>query len=114
MAVDDVQRQRMMSNIFKEVDMKDRPGERQGFNIGAFLGAGLTALSEAAYIGADIAHSVDRIKNPHPSPEMYHEAHGSERIYAKPGVDSPQDIAERAFEAGLNAGMGNGDMGRGR
>lgn len=114
MAVDDYQRQRMMSKIFKEVDMKTRPEMRQGFNLGAFLGAGLTAMSEATYLGADIAHNIEHIKHPHPAPEFYQEVHGTGRIYVKPGVDSPQDIAERAFEAGLNAGSHNHGMGHGR
>ena len=113
MAVDDYQRQRMMSKIFHEVDMKSRPELRKGLNLGAFLGAGLTALSEATYLGADIAHNVEHIKHPHPSPEVHSEVHGTGRIYVKPGVDSPQSIAERAFDAGLNAGLHHGGgMGR--
>lgn len=114
MAVDDYQRQRMMSKVFKEVDMKTRPEMQQRFNLGAFLGAGLTALSEATYIGADIAHNVEHIKHPHPSPEVHREVHGTGRIYVKPGVDSPQDIAERAFEAGLNVGANSHGIGHGR
>lgn len=108
MAVDDYQRQRLMSKVFHEVDMKTRPEIRQGFNLGAFLGAGLTAISEATYLGADIAHNVEHIKHPHPSPEIHGEVHGTGRIYVKPGVDSPQAIAERAFDAGLNAGLHHG------
>ena len=114
MAVDDYQRQRMMSKIFHEVDMKTRPEMRQGFNLGAFLGAGLTAISDATYLGADIAHNVEHIKHPHSAPEVHQEVHGTGRIYVKPGVDSPQDIAERAFEAGLNAGTYGHGMGHGR
>ena len=114
MAVDDYQRQRMMSKVFHEVDMKTRPEMRQGFNLGAFLGAGLAAVSDATYLGADIAHNVEHIKHPHPSPEVHQEVHGTGRIYVKPGVDSPQDIAERAFEAGLNAGTHGHGMGHGR
>lgn len=114
MAVDDYQRQRMMSKVFKEVDMKTRPEIQQRFNLGAFLGAGLTAVSEASYIGADIAHNIEHIKHPHPSPEVHQEVHGTGRIYVKPGVDSPQDIAERAFEAGLNVGANSHGMGHGR
>lgn len=112
MAVDDYQRQRMMSKIFHEVDMKTRPEMRQGFNLGAFLGAGLTAISDATYMGADIAHNIEHIKHPHPSPEVYQERHGTGRIYVKPGVDSPQDIAARAFEAGLNQGSQGHGLGR--
>ena len=114
MAIDDYQRQRMMSKLFHEVDMKTRPEMRQGFNLGAFLGAGLTAIGEATAIGADIAHNVEHIKHPHAAPEIHLEAHGTGRIYVKPGVDSPQDIAERAFDAGLNAGIHGGGMGHGR
>lgn len=114
MVVDDYQRQRMMSKIFNEVDIKTRPEMRQGFNLGAFFGAGLAAVSEATYLGADIAHNVEHIKHPHPSPEVHQEVHGTGRIYIKPGVDSPQDIAERAFEAGLNVGTHSHGMGHGR
>lgn len=108
LAVDDYQRQRMLSKVFKEVDLKTRPELRQGFNLGAFL----AAAGEATYLGADIAHNVEHIRHPHYAPDVYHEVHGTGRIYAKPGVDSPQDIASRAFEAGLNQGIYGYGMGR--
>lgn len=108
MAVDDYQRQRMMSKAFKEVDMKTRPEMRERFHLGAFLSAGLTALSEATYLGADIAHNVEHIKHPHAAPEIYSERHGTSHIFVKPGVDSPQDIAQRAFDRGLNEGTHGG------
>ena len=111
MAVDDYQRQRMMSKVFHEVDMKTRPEMHQGFDLGAFFGAGLAALSDATYLGADIAHNVEHIKHPHSAPVFHQEVHGTGRIYVKPGVDSPQDIAERAFDAGLHAGINARDMG---
>ena len=114
LAVDDYQRQRMMSKVFHEVEMKTRAEMRQGFNLGAFLGAGLTAMSEATYLGADIAHNVEHIRHPHTAPEIHEEVHGTGRIYVKPGVDSPQDIAARAFDAGLNAGANAHGMGHGR
>ena len=112
MAVDDYQRQRMMSKVFKEVDMKTRPEMRERFNLGAFLSAGLTALSEATYMGADIAHNIEHNKQPHGAPTVYAEAHGQSHILVKPGVDSPQDIAQRAFERGLNEGIYGGGMHR--
>lgn len=112
MAVDDYQRQRMMIKVFKEVDMKTRPEMRERFNLGAFLSAGLTALSEATYMGADIAHNIEHIKHPHGAPTVYAEAHGQSHILVKPGVDSPQDIAQRAFERGLNEGIYGGGMHR--
>ena len=112
MAVDDYQRMRMLSKVFKEVDLKTRPEMRQGFNLGAFLAAGLTAARDATYLGVDIAHNVEHIKHPHYAPDVYHEVHGTGRIFFKPGVDSPQDIASRAFEAGLNQGIYGHGMGR--
>ena len=112
MVVDDYQRMRMLSKVFKEVDLKTRPEMRQGFNLGAFLAAGLTAARDATYLGADIAHNVEHIKHPHYAPDVYHEVHGTGRIFFKPGVDSPQDIASRAFEAGLNQGIYGHGMGR--
>lgn len=112
LAVDDYQRMRMLSKVFKEVDMKTRPGMGQGFNLGAFLAAGLTAASDATYLGADIAHNIEHIKHPHYAPDVYHEVHGTGCIFVKPGVDSPQDIASRAFEAGLNQGIYGHGMGR--
>ena len=115
LAVDDYQRQRMMSKIFKEVDMKTRPEMRERFNLGAFLGAGLYATREATFLGADIARNIEHIRHPHgPAPEIHQEVHGTARIYVKPGVDSVQDIAARAFDAGLNAGSHNHGMGHGR
>ena len=108
LAVDDYQRQRMLSKVFNEVDLKTRPELRQGFNLGAFL----AAAGEATYLGADIAHNVEHIRHPHYAPGVYHEVHGTGRIYAKPGVDSPQDIASRACEAGLNQGIYGHGIGR--
>ena len=114
MAVDDYQRQRMMSKVFEEVDMKTRPEMREKFNLGAFLAAGLTALSEATYLGADIAHNISHIKEPHPRPEIYHEVHKTDFVYFKPGLDRPEDLAKRAYDAGVNATLNNLDMNRGR
>ena len=78
------------------------------FSVGAFL----AAAGEATYLGADIAHNVEHIRHPHYAPDVYHEVHGTGRIYVKPGVDSPQDIASRAFEAGLNQGIHGPGIGR--
>ena len=108
LVVDDYHRQRMMSKIFDEVDMKTRPG--MGFNIPAFLAAGLVAMRDATYLGADIAHNIDRIKNPGPRPELYQEVHGSVRMLHNPAIETPQELAQRAFEEGMRTGM---DLDRG-
>ena len=112
MSVDDYQRQRMMSKVFSEVDLRTRPEMRRSFNPLAAIAAGLSVASEATFLGADIAHNIEHIKHPHGAPTVYGEAHGSGRIYVKPGVDSPQDIASRAFEAGVNHATHGHGMGR--
>ena len=111
LVVDDYHRQRMMSKIFDEVDMKTRPG--MGFNLPAFLAAGLVAMRDATYLGADIAHNIDRIKNPGPRPELYQEVHGSVRMLHNPAIETPQELAQRAFEEGMRTGMAL-DRGLGR
>ena len=108
LVVDDYHRQRMMSKIFDEVDMKTRPG--MGFNLPAFLAAGLVAMRDATYLGADIAHNIDRIKNPGPRPELYQEVHGSVRMLHNPAIETPEELAQRAFEEGMRTGM---DLDRG-
>ena len=44
--------------------------------------------------------------------EHHHDHDPRPHIYFKPGVDSPQDIASRAFDAGVNAGMHGVGLGR--
>ena len=67
-----------------------------------FILAALTAAGELArgYGG------------PRMAPDLYMERHGGGHVYMKPGVDSPQDIASRAFEAGLNAAEHGVGLGR--
>ena len=106
MAIDDYHRMKLFSHIFKEVDMKTIPGE--GKNIGAQIGgallAGFAVMSE---LGRD-----------RPAPAVFVEhhhdhAHGP-HVYFKGSVDSPQDLASRAFDAGLNAGEHGVGLGHGR
>ena len=102
-----------MCAVIGEVELKTRPEARSRFNFGAFLFAGLEAAREATFLGADISHNIEHIRHPHIGPPtIYNEVHGTGRIYVKPGVDSPQDIASRAFEAGLNQGIHGRGMGR--
>jgi hypothetical protein len=95
MAIDDYHRMKLFSHIFHEVDMKNVPGANNG--IGVKIGAALLA-------GLAVTHDlVQGRPGPAVFVEHHHDApHG--HVYYKPGVDSPQDIAARAFEAGLNAG----------
>lgn len=102
MAIDDYHRMKLFSHIFPEVDMKTLPGH--GVNIGAAILAGLAVTTEMMHGMGHLVHEVQGIGH-HPVPEFYEERHGGPRghVYFKPGVDSPQDIAARAFDAGVNA-----------
>ena len=101
MAVDDYHRMRLFSKVFNEVDMKQFPREQRegGANIGAAILAALTVAGEMA-------------RGPRMAPDLYMERHAGGHVYMKPGVDSPQDIASRAFEAGLNAAEHGVGLGR--
>ena len=101
MAVDDYHRMRLFSKVFDEVEMKQLPRERRegGASIGAAILAALTVAGEMA-------------RGPRMAPDLYMERHAGGHVYMKPGVDSPQDIASRAFEAGLNAAEHGVGLGR--
>ena len=104
MAIDDYHRMKLFSHIFSEVDMKNVPGMQSnvGAKIGGALLAGLAVMSE---LGRDRC-----------APTVFVEHHHDPRphVYFKGGVDSPQDLASRAFDAGLNAGEHGVGMGHGR
>lgn len=104
MAIDDYHRMKLFSHIFKEVDMKNVPGMQS--NIGAKIGGAL--LAGIAVMGELVR---DRY-----APTVFVEHHHDPRphVYFKGSVDSPQDLASRAFDAGLNAGEHGVGMGHGR
>lgn len=103
MAVDDFHRMKLFSKIFNEVDMKDR------YPVG--LGTKITA---ALCAGAVVAH--DLMHAPRPMPDIYMESHHGPvpKVFFKPGVDTPADVAARQFDAMINnpndrgTGMGHG------
>ena len=101
MAVDDYHRMKLFSKVFDEVDMKQLPRKQRegGAGIGAAILAALTVAGEMA-------------RGPRMAPDLYLERHAGGRVYMKPGVDSPQDIASRAFEAGINAAEHGVGLGR--
>ena len=93
LAVDDYHRMKLFSNIFKEVDMKNRPGANAGLGTKIFA-----ALTAGAVVASEVAHGRHM-------PEVYMEHHDhapAPRPFFKPGVDSPQDVAARNFEAAMN------------
>ena len=106
MAIDDYHRMKLFSHIFNEVDMKTVPGMEA--NVGAKIGGAL--LAGLAVMG-ELTHG-----HHHCGPVIFEE-HFEGRphtVYMKPGVDSPHDIAARAFEAGLNAGEHGVGLGHSR
>lgn len=91
LAVNDLQRMKMFSKIFSEVDMKDIQSTGNGAKIGAGI---LTALT----VGAAVLGAVSR-----PRPEFYGGGPmPGPRPYFKPGVDTPEDVAARNFDAMIN------------
>lgn len=94
LAVDDYHRMKLFSKVFSEVDMKTRPEAKTG--LGTKI---LAALTAGAVVTAEVAHDMSHHR---PAPEFYAEHHGAPRPYFKPGVDSPQEIAARNFEAQAN------------
>jgi hypothetical protein len=57
--------------------------------------AGLTVAGE-------FGRGIHEPHGPHHEPSIFIEHHGGERVYSKPGVDSPQDVAARHFDAAMN------------
>ena len=102
MALDDMQRMKMFSKIFDEVDMKTRPG--QGVNVGAaILAALVTATNVAGFIDG-----MSRSR-----PEIY-ESHMGGPHYYKPGVVHPAEVAAATFEAEMQQEVARGGgIGRG-
>lgn len=100
MAIDDYHRMKLFSKIFDEVDMKNVPEARSniGAKIGGALLAGLAVMSE--------------IGRSHSGPCVFVEHHNRPHVYFKPGVDSPRDLASRAFDAGVNAAEHGVGLGR--
>ena len=96
MAVDDYHRMKLFSNVFKEVDMKTRPGTNAGLGTKIFA-----ALAAGAVVTSEVAHGMRH----HPHPEIYgerFEGPQAPRPYFKPGVDAPNEVAARNFEAQIN------------
>ena len=84
--------------------MKNVPGMQSniGAKIGGALLAGIAVMGELGRDRYAPAVFVEHHHDPHP------------HVYFKGSVDSPQDLASRAFDAGLNAGEHGVGMGHGR
>lgn len=105
LAVDDYHRMKLFSKIFSEVDMKMRPEAQRGLGVKIFA-----ALTAGTVVTAGVVHG---LHHHHHGPEIYGERFGGPpRPYFKPGVDTPRDVAIRAFEAEMNREVNDMRMGR--
>lgn len=120
MALNDEHRMKLFAKVFPEVDIKRIPKEdRQPVEnrdrgprvpFGERLLMALSVAGEATHMLRGMAHDVGHIRsdiNGH-APERYMEGHGESPhgrggIYYKPGVDTYNEVASRAFEAGMTA-----------
>jgi len=96
LVVDDMQRLKMFSKIFNEVDMKIRPEHKP--NVGAMLMAGLVGITQAAHMVTDIAMGMP--PGPRP-PRMAPEIYESSSLRNVPTRSvSASDLASANFESG--------------
>lgn len=105
LALDDYHRMKMFDKVFDEVKMKTHPG--QGMNFGQALMAGLGVATTLTRGAAEIAHDIEHIKHPHGdgvAPVIIAEEHHHGRVFVKPGLDTPESVASRIFEAGMSQG----------
>ena len=120
LALDDEHRMKLFAKVFPEVDIKRIPKEDRKLTeerdrgpripFGERLLMALSVAGEATHMLRGMAHDVGHIRNDlsgH-APERYMEGHaesphGRGGIYYKPGVDTYNEVASRAFEAGMTA-----------
>ena len=111
LALDDEHRMKLFAKIFPEVDMKRVPREKDpnGLTFGQKLFAGLSAVLGVAH---EVGHIYNEVHGPRPDIYVTNVEHHlpHERVFFKPGVDSPMDVAARAYEAQVNAEIRHMEM----
>lgn len=111
MALDDEHRMKLFAKVFPEVDIKNVPREKDpnGLTFGQKLFAGLSAVLGVAH---EVGHIYNDVHGPRPDIYVTNVEHHipHERVYFKPGVDSPMDVAARAYEAQVNAEIRHMEM----
>lgn len=111
MALDDEHRMKLFAKVFPEVDIKNVPRERDpnGLTFGQKLFAGLSAVLGVAH---EVGHIYNDVHGPRPDIYVTNVEHHipHERVFFKPGVDSPMDVAARAYEAQVNAEIRHMEM----
>lgn len=104
LALDDEHRMKLFAKVFPEVDIKKVPKEKDpnGLSFGQKLFAGLSAALGVAH---EVGHIYNEVHGERP--DIYitnvEHHHPHERVFFKPGVDTPMDVAARAYEAQANA-----------
>jgi len=111
MALDDEHRMKLFAKVFPEVDIKNVPREKDpnGLTFGQKLFAGLSAVLGVAH---EVGHIYNDVHGPRPDIYITNVEHHMphERVFFKPGVDSPMDVAARAYEAQVNAEIRHMEM----
>lgn len=111
MALDDEHRMKLFAKVFPEVDIKNVPREKDpnGLTFGQKLFAGLSAVLGVAH---EVGHIYNDVHGPRPDIYITNVEHHipHERVFFKPGVDSPMDVAARAYEAQANAEIRHMEM----
>ena len=111
MALDDEHRMKLFAKVFPEVDIKSVPREKDpnGLTFGQKLFAGLSAALTVAH---EVGHIYNDVHGPRPDIYVTHVDHHlpPERVFFKPGVDTPMDVAARAYEAQVNAEIRHMEM----
>lgn len=111
LALDDEHRMKLFARVFPEVDIKNVPREKDpnGMNFGQKLLTGLTTVLGVAH---EAAHIYGDVHAPRPDVYVSHMEHHApaERVFFKPGVDTPMDVAARAYEAQANAEIRHMEM----
>ena len=111
MALDDEHRMKLFAKVFPEVDIKSVPREKDpnGLTFGQKLFAGLSAVLGVAH---EVGHIYNDVHGPRPDIYITNVEHHipHERVFFKPGVDSPMDVAARAYEAQVNAEIRHMEM----
>ncbi len=108
LALDDYHRMKLFGSIFDEVDMKTRPGANAG--LGNKI---LAAVTAGLVVTGEVVRGINRPLGPDAGPDGIHADPAHPRVYYKPGVDSPSDIAARNFEAMANQTANDIRNGRG-
>ena len=105
LALDDEHRMKLFAKVFPEVAIRNIPKEKDpnGLTFGEKLMAGLSAALGVAHEAGHIYRDVHGHRPDIYVSHMEHHHHPPERVYFKPGVDTPMDVAARAYEAQVNA-----------